>query len=411
MKLIKRTYLLAALWLLPVLIVGSVFSFYVIQYINTEETDEFLTYEMERLRSFHQENKMLPEYHKVADILPETFYPEPFFKDTLLLEPGDNEFVPHRELHFSIEHKGRHFGIVLRHLMPGHDDIIEGALLIVSGLMVLVIFVLLFSITLANKLLWKDFYQTLQKLVHFRIGEPLPQLPDSRIYEFKQLNETIHSWLKKVSDDYRHNKEFNENASHELQTQLAIIRTHTENLLNEAEVDDHHLEDLQRIYQASNSLTRFQKSLLLLSKISNMEFSKKEPVNLAEIIELNLPVYEEAIAMRSLSLEKELQPVMVEIDRGLAEIMVNNLIKNAVKHNVQDGFIRIVLTDSELIIENSGVSFSEPPETMIRRFKKGKNGGHGIGLAIVKQICDINQFELSYEVNEGGRHQIKVVVK
>ncbi len=409
MKLIKRTYLLAAFWLLPVLVLGSVFSFFVIQYINIEETDEFLTYEMERLQKYHKENYLLPEYHKVADILQDTYYPTPIFKDTMMLEPGDNELVPHRELHFSINHKGRDFGIVLRHLMPGKDDIAEGALLIVSGLMVLVILVLWLSISFANKLLWKDFYHTLQKLVHFRITQPIPQLPDSNIHEFRVLNETVRTWLKKVSDDYHHNKEFNENVSHELQTQLAVIRTHTEKLLNEAHEGDRRLQDLQRIYEASNSLTRFQKSLLLLSKINNLEFSNKERVNLAETVIATLKIYEDAIGVREVRLDSELHPLEVKMDRGLAEIMIGNLIKNAVKHNVQKGFINIQLTENALIIENSGAILTEKPEMLIDRFRKGSSGGHGIGLAIVKQVCDINHFELSYELT-GGRHRISIKV-
>ena len=107
MRLIKRTYYITSLWLLPVTLIGSIFCFLMIEFISYEETDEFLTYEMQRLERYHAEHNDLPEFHKVADILPDVVYSKPFFKDTMLLEPGDNEMVPYRELYFTINHKGQ----------------------------------------------------------------------------------------------------------------------------------------------------------------------------------------------------------------------------------------------------------------------------------------------------------------
>lgn len=88
MKLIKKTYLSTLKWLLPAIIIGIGYSYLMIEYIEHEETDEFLTYEMERLKAYHKEHGALPEYHKVADILPNVQYKTPIFRDTLMLEPG-----------------------------------------------------------------------------------------------------------------------------------------------------------------------------------------------------------------------------------------------------------------------------------------------------------------------------------
>jgi hypothetical protein len=101
-----------------------------IKYIIYEETDEYLTYEMERLIEYHQKNKDLPEFTKIAEIIEGVKYDKPFLKDTFLLELKDNEMVPHRELFFSIQHNDKDFTIVLRHLMPGRDDILEGTIFI-----------------------------------------------------------------------------------------------------------------------------------------------------------------------------------------------------------------------------------------------------------------------------------------
>jgi len=220
MKLINRTFRLTTIWLLPVLIIGSIFVFFMIKYIVYEETDEYMTYEMERIVKYHGMNNDLPEFHQLDYIQEGVYHEKPFFKDTMMLEPADNEMVPHRELHFSIEHKGENFGLVIRHLLPGNDDIFQGSIIIILGLMLFIFMVLLLTINMVSKSIWKPFYQTLNILTGFKINTPIPTLPQTPIDEFETLNNTVSNLLKKVNDDYSRTREFNENASHELQTHL-----------------------------------------------------------------------------------------------------------------------------------------------------------------------------------------------
>lgn len=408
MKLIKRTYFLTAIWLLPVMFIGSIFCFYMIEYIAYEETDEFLTYEMERLLNYHKENKALPDYHKVANIIPGLRYEQPVFKDTLLLETGDGEMVPYRELYFTINHKGKDFTIVLSHLLLGKDDVAEGTVMIIFGLMFLVAAFLILIINHVTRKIWAPFYKTLNRLVQFKIGNPLPQFPETPIDEFKALNATLSALLKKITSDYQHNKEFNENASHELQTHLAVIRSNTEILLNKLPEKAGNGNELQTIYSASTRLSQVQRSLLLLSKINNGEFSNDVNVDMRQLATQTLSTFSETIDLLGISVEKDIRACHIFIDAGLAEILLNNLMKNAVKHNVQGGFISIKLTPSELLVENSGLPIQGQPEKMLNRFAKGENGNCGIGLAIVSQICELYEFGLSYEVFDTSNHRITI---
>lgn len=408
MKLIKRTYFLTAIWLLPVMFIGSIFCFYMIEYIAYEETDEFLTYEMERLLDYHKENGNLPDYHKVANIIPGLRYEKPVFKDTLLLETGDNEMVPYRMLYFSINHKGRDFTIVLNHLLLGKDDVAQGTVLIIFGLMFLVAAFLVLIVNHVTRKIWAPFYVTLGRLTQFKIGSPLPQFPETTIDEFKALNATLSAILKKITSDYQHNKEFNENASHEFQTHLAIIRSNTEKLLNKIPHKGGNVNELRSIYSASTKLSQAQRSLLLLSKITNREYSNDVDVDMLQLLLQTLSIYSETIELRDITVEKDIQACHIFIDAGLAEILLNNLIKNAVKHNVQGGYISIELTSSMLMIENSGLPIHKKPETMISRFSKGENGSWGIGLAIVDQICELYGFIFSYEISGTSGHKITV---
>lgn len=407
MKLIKRTYTYTAKLMIPVILIGSVFCFYMIEYISYEETDEFLTYEMQRLIDYHEAHNDLPEFHQVANILPDVRFEKPMFKDTLMLEPGDNEMVPYRELYFTISHNGSDQTLVLRHLLIGRDDIAEGTLLIILGLMFLItVFLYIMVNSIAGKI-WNPFYQTLDKLVKFKISGPLPEFPATAIDEFQSLNTTLDTLLKKIADDYRHNQEFGENASHELQTHLAIIRANTEKLLNSPDTSLE-VEELQKIYTASTKLSQVQKSLSLLSKINNREYSNPVKVDFRKTVEQALDIFTEAITIREINVDKRLRACTLTMDAGLAEILVNNLVKNAVKHNIQNGTIRIILSPVELTIENSGLPFNGNADMLLERFAKGKNGNIGIGLAIVKQICELYNFRISYTVSEQAEHKISI---
>lgn len=407
MKLIKRTYYLTSLWLIPVTIIGSIFCFIMIEHIAYEETDEFLTYEMQRLIKYHEENNDLPEFHKVADILPGIFYHEPVFKDTLLLEAGDNEMVPHRELYFSINHKGEPFTIVLRHLLLGRDDIAEGTLLIVVGIILLFASFLIFILNLITRKLWQPFYSTLNKISNYRTGNQTPKFETNNIDEFQLLNNSLNTLLIKIDNDFKRNKEFNENLSHELQTQLAIIRSTTENILDQNENDfNYHIDGLKKIYSAVNKLHQIQKSLLLLSKIENLEYSNTQDVDFQLILTAVIEKYKEAFELRKIQLSINTSNCNLIIDQGLAEIFVNNLIKNALKHNIPDGFVNIKLTSSQLTIENSGHTYTGNSQQLFERFKIGRKGNYGIGLSIVKQICELHNYKITYQIVENSIHKI-----
>lgn len=412
MNLIKKTYSYALAWMFPIAIIGSIFCFYMIEYIAHEETDEFLTYEMERLIDYHQINNSLPDFSQVADVIEEDVFYLPTFKDTLLLELGDNEMVPYRELRFSILHKEKNFTIVLRHLLLGADDIFEGTIMIVLGIMFIIIITLLLMLKRINSRVWNPFFKTLKILNNHKIKNKIPVFDSGGIVEFESLNNSLTNLLDKIHKDYFNHKEFTENTSHELQTHLAIIRLNTEQLINQ--IDGKNEKDvalIQNIYKAVNALNQVQKSLILLSKISNEEFQLEEPVNIKEIVVESLETFQEISALRRLKTAVKLDDVVVTMDKGLAVILVNNLLKNAIKHNVENGYIAIALTQKSLIISNSGVAFKGDPKRLVERFEKGETGNMGIGLSIVKQICDRNSFGFSYLISIQAEHSVEILFK
>lgn len=395
MKLINRTYLYALLWLLPITVVGAIFCYVMIKQVLYEEADEFLTYEMHRVQTFYDANGYLPEYMKIDSVIPNMQVAEPRFHDTLLIEPADQEYMPHRELYFSIHHKGNDFGIVLRYLMPGNDDIQRGSLMIAVGFFVLMALLLLLFINTSARKIWKPFYGTLQALQTYSLGSQTPQLPQTDVEEFAALNQSVNTLIQKISYDYQQTKSFNENASHELQTHLAVIRAKSEALLN-ANLSEQNLQHVLSVHQAATQLSQVQKSLLLLSKIANQEYNHEVRLDLHDTLSESLSLFDEHITMRHITVSTHLSACPQLMDAGLAKIMTDNLVKNAVRHNVDGGSIEVNLTPHALTITNSGVPFEGNADTLFDRFVVGKTGHIGLGLAIVKQICDHYNFVVSY---------------
>jgi signal transduction histidine kinase len=132
-------------------------------------------------------------------------------------------------------------------------------------------------------------------------------------------------------------------------------------------------------------------------------------VNIKEVVENTLFTYQEAFEIRNIRVETRLKSFIINIDKGLAEILINNLVKNATKHNINAGYIKIDLNENSLTIQNSGQAFSGNPNDLFQRFNKGENGNTGIGLAIVKQICDIYHFGISYNITGKVNHTITII--
>lgn len=407
MKLIKKNYQLTSVWFIPIIIIGTIFCFYVIKYTMYEETDEFLTYEMKRITTQFEKTKKIIPTDRTVSIEKHISPIKPYFRDTLILEQADNEMIPYRELIFSISNDTVHHKIVIRQLLLGEDDLLEGTILIILGLVFLISIAFYFMIIQISAKIWKPFYSTLNLLTKYTINSPVPEFDNSDIDEFQTLNKTIGAMLKKSASDFQRTKEFNENASHELQTHLAIIRSNAELLLNKTE-NQELSSQIHTIYNQAIKLSQAQKSLLLLSQIGNREFQSIENINFSTIINQTIEQFIEAIELRNISLKITQTDCLQQIDGGLALILCTNLIKNAVKHNNNNGFIRIVINSNILHIENSGNEYNTNPHELLQRFKKGNSGNLGIGLALVKQICELYEYRIEYTISETNIHSTKI---
>lgn len=288
--------------------------------------------------------------------------------------------------------------------------IIQGMMQALVWKMILIIVFVAISGRLISRYVLSSFQKTLEIIQAFSLRQKEKiALPTTSTTEFKQLN----FFLKKMTDialeDYLRVKEFSENASHEVQTPLAVIRSKLE-LLSETNIAENQAVFIDDMQNAVEKLVKINRSLLLLTKLDNFEFEASESIRFCLITKEALASFENWIQMKNLCVTTNIDnKVSLQIHSVLAEILVTNLISNAIRYNIDNGNIDVTLTSNSLIIKNTGLPPEIEPELLFRRFKKSNQSADsiGLGLSIVKQICTVNNFKVSYTfVN--GLHIVQV---
>jgi signal transduction histidine kinase len=284
---------------------------------------------------------------------------------------------------------------------------------IVQSLLLLFVFLLLSTVLINNFVLkktWKPFYQLLNYLNDFRFDRGAPKgLSKTSIKEFSLLNESVQNLLKTNVDIFNSQKQFIENASHELQTPLAIGINKLELLAGDVELSPEQIRKIGEIIDAFQRLSGLNKSLLLLSKIENRQFISEEPVNFDVIfsrIIVDFSDYTEYQKIEIIYLKNDTW--VYNMNKDLAEMLVMNLVKNAIIHNQQGGELTIRLASSSFTIENTSNDPILPADKIFKRFNKNSHNksSTGLGLAIVKAIADVSGLIVTYSYND--RHLFKV---
>jgi signal transduction histidine kinase len=280
---------------------------------------------------------------------------------------------------------------------------------------IFVFLLLLLSIVIINrkssKWLWKPFHDTLQTTSGYHVvhDNRFQLQQETGIAEFDQLNKELTKLIDNVNQAYTNQKNFVENASHEIQTPLAIIRSKLELLINEPGLTEKTAALLADITEASDRLSQLNKSLLLLAKIDNNQFPEQQEINLSEMLEKIFTEYRDHydnFPVLTLSIEKD---VYLTANRALTGILFSNLIKNSVVHNIPGGYIKVYVSRHNFIIENSGPPILDEPALLFERFRKGNANTKttGLGLSLVQQIIQMYKMGVYYSYGN-GIHRIEI---
>lgn len=342
---------------------------------------------------FNTEIKILPDQNTTGDSLFHTFY-------WLELEQ-ENE--PYRELHTPIEIEGVRYTFSAKiNLLESEDLMLNIALLFF-----LLLFFLLLGVFLINKRLsaslWKPFYEILKEVENFEIDKnKSPQLTPTNIEEFARLSSSIDKLVKKNVLIYKNQQEFVENAAHELQTPIALLRAKLDVLIQNESLTKDQAQILGSINSTLSRLNRLNKNLLLLSNVNNTYGYPKASFSLGQLLETQLVFFEEQASIKKINIVlKVVGDTTIIGTSSLVEIILNNLLMNAIRHNYEGGEIDIILAGRSLQIKNTGNDSGLSQEQIFNRFSKtATSKGNGLGLAIVKKIIDLHQWQITYSFEE-----------
>ncbi|VAW17563.1 hypothetical protein MNBD_BACTEROID01-706 [hydrothermal vent metagenome] len=327
---------------------------------------------------------------------------EPVFKEIFIQNKAeDNEEEPYFELWETVNISGKYYDIKIRQSILEYEDMIRA---IAYPLLAMLLSAFIFSFLINyrfNQTVWKDFKRNLRALENYSFthrGEL--SLKNTNIQEFDHLNEIISGLMGKLSREYRLLKQFTENASHELQTPLAIISLNLEELL-QGQMPEEQLSRVYSVFRSVKKLDKLNRSLLLLTKIENEQFINEELLNLTTLFKEKLDEYKVLAEPKGIKVFQNINAdFRLSMNPELAAVLINNLLLNAIRHNIEKGEVKFFSTADELSICNTGTNKALDEKAIFKRFVKQNSGSFGLGLAIVKEICNLYALKIKYSFKE-----------
>lgn len=377
------------------------------------ETDYSLAQNMNLLKESIKEGKPLDalQNQKTKIVKVQSFQPKDTllngasFADTLAIHPYYKRLEPHRKLTIVQEVNGAYYRFNMIDIFLETDDVSGGVVNVMTRLFFGLGLILLVCSFLISSWLFQPFQKSLQKIKAFNLkNDDAITFPETTTKEFNQLNGFITQMTDKARRDYISLKEFSENAAHEMQTPIAVAKGKLELLLESPNLQAEQLPLIQSAQTALSKLSRMGQSLSLLTKIENNEFTAKEITDFSKLVTQSIFTFKDIANLKGLKLESTIKEnITLSINAAIADILVSNLLKNAIRYNLPDGWIKVALDKNKLIIENPGHPPKVPTNQLFERFRKSNQSGQslGLGLAIVKKICEVNHLKIDYVFKKG----------
>lgn len=396
-----------------IFIIGSCTFYFVLKYILINELDQALYTEEQEVTEYAQEHNALPEILHTKDqyisysLVP--VLPRHGFYD--IRAPYNDGISWFREIRFGISVAGKNYAVSVSKPLGETQKLLQ-LIILVTVVMIGLILLVGYQInrTVLNNL-WRPFYNAIEKVKTYKVSEKDPlKLSETDIDEFSLLNQSIQAMAERVQHDYQALKEFTGYAAHEMQTPLAIIRSRLDMLMQDEYMLAHSPSHISEIEQAVHKLSRLYQALLLLTKVENRQFVLNEYVAVHAIIEYKFIELVELSENKNLTTVLNIEPLSITFHRQLMEIMIGNLLYNAIRYNTPGGSIEINLDEKALVITNTSPLSRLDNDRLFQRFYRHPDvveEGNGLGLSIVKQICDTGGFKLSYDYME-GKHKFSV---
>lgn len=232
-----------------------------------------------------------------------------------------------------------------------------------------------------------------------RTGKSEALAPHFATDEVGALAAAFDDYARKLTALVERDREFNADVSHELRTPLAVIATTTELLLNAENLTDKVRERLKRIERASRQSAELTNALLLLSRSERSAPVDGETTDVAQVVEQVIDVYRAHLGKKQVDVRMDLEnTVEVVAPASVVAVALGNLIGNAFKYT-QAGEVVVTVGAGKITVEDTGPGIK--PEDAERLFERGVRGegaggkGAGLGLAIVRRLCELYDWRVS----------------
>ena len=402
---------------IAVLIAGAIIYFFTINQLGREQLDRNLSEEIEEVEDYVNLNGKLPkqvDFDEDQTIFIRTNQTklEARFFDTVYNKPKEKETEPGRAVSAGVVVKGDPYKVIIIVSRESTENLIRIIGTITLVLVVGLLLILFVTNRYILKRLWKPFYETLAALSAFNVSSIQDlHLKKNKVDEFMELNDAVYGMALRVKDDYINLKHFTEDASHEMMTPLAVITAKLDTFIQDESLKPEQYDQIIDIYGAASKLTRLNHSLLLLVKIENNLVEDAEMLNLHELICQKIRQFQELANGKEITVIDDLEDKQVLVSKYLADILLNNLFSNAIRHNIEKGMLIITLKEDLLIFQNTGPLNTFFDKTLFERFRKGqRSDGTGLGLTIVKNICNLYHWDISYSFKD-PLHKFQINLK
>ncbi len=418
MRLLTRTTYYFFIFSILAMIGAGVVFYFSIRALVYNQIDDSLITEKTIIQDQLEETDTIPDFaatfgHLIeVKLLDTKSASSQTIKDTDLYDIKSGTYLPFRQISVvGTTHRNTGYSIKIYQVLNENQELLDR---IGLGMSLLFLTLLALSIIvnyLISKEIFKPFFNAVSEAARFNVQSDKPlELIDTTISEFSQLNRVIDQMTKKIRTDYLNLKEYNENFSHEIQTPLAVIRSKLDLLMQNENLNEESINTIKSINEATSRLFKLNQGLLFISKIENLQFRETREISIRDIVETWFKNYDEIMKLKGINVELDISDDgIINMNDVLADVLISNLLSNAVRYNINSGFIRCHLNSRFLTISNSGLPLEVDPELLFNRFRKGTGNiqSVGLGLSIVRKIADYFKMKISYTCS-GTVHELKL---
>jgi len=417
MKLLNRSIRSYLIYSFIIILITIPLFYFFIQQIVYEEVDESLVAQKEEivqnLEKLSGKPSTTGNFVLGIELIPLKKLP---LQDSLynieVFDKISGEHLPYRVLESGTLIRNQPYAIRLRKSLIDNEDLVQSILLVMTLLLVLILVGFLVINRIISKKIWGPFYRTVNSLNTYEFAsKDKIEFEETDIDEFKDLNNSISELIKRNLFVFQSQKEFTENAAHEMQTPLAILQGKLELLMQTHPFNAAQADLINDLSNAGRRMNRLNKSLVLLTKIENNQFIEKEKISVNDTVDRFVEQFAYLTEQKNIVVQNPSQPdITIEANKSLFEILISNLVSNAMRHTPDHGNIIIAtLKNDVLTIRNTAKNGSLDHSRIFQRFQKDSPDyfSTGLGLAISEKICSLNQFNLQYHYTE-GMHEFSV---